>query len=472
MGRDGLSGARRARRARRIEVLVQDRASSAVWGMPRAVAEAGLASACFRPPSSPADRAYRSEAASADERQRYPILAACSRRVPASSSTMSRRWRIETALQPLMRERGIATGSTSSSPPSSWASEPALVRSRGRGAAQQRDLLLPRPAELRPAPRRQALPRLERRGRSRSGSRIWCAGCSTGQEAYSLAMRFAEQNCAGPAGPIDILGTDVSRSCDRARAKRAYSQFEVQRGLAVNQMMRWFEETAGDGWQIAPELRRPSVSRSTACSSRRRIPAASTSFSAATSSSISQPRQEDAGVRAARSPPMAEDGADARRGRDGDRPDRASSAPIRRLPRPLPARRPADVGAVPRKPPPLDRGPPAAFSVRLMRAWRSSTAPRPISTSGCCRSRCSSSIIPACPTRRRARPPEGRRRPRSRPIISSPRTAQILPPRARGKARLARRPVVVAGDRPTSIRRASGSRSSIPATNSAIALSR
>ncbi|MFL6857742.1 MAG: chemotaxis-specific protein-glutamate methyltransferase CheB [Allosphingosinicella sp.] len=48
MGRDGLAGAR-ALAAKEGEILVQDRASSAVWGMPRAVAEAGLAAAILPP---------------------------------------------------------------------------------------------------------------------------------------------------------------------------------------------------------------------------------------------------------------------------------------------------------------------------------------------------------------------------------------------------------------------------------------
>ena len=53
-----------------------------------------------------------------------------------------------------------------------------------------------------------------------------------------------------------MLGTDVSTSCiDRARAG-SYSQFEVQRGLGINQMIKWFEEV-GDGWRAVESLRKP-----------------------------------------------------------------------------------------------------------------------------------------------------------------------------------------------------------------------
>ena len=53
-----------------------------------------------------------------------------------------------------------------------------------------------------------------------------------------------------------MLGTDVSTACiDRARAG-TYSQFEVQRGLGINQMIKWFEE-GGDGWRAVEALRKP-----------------------------------------------------------------------------------------------------------------------------------------------------------------------------------------------------------------------
>ena len=55
---------------------------------------------------------------------------------------------------------------------------------------------------------------------------------------------------------IDILGTDVSNSCiDRARSG-VFTQFEIQRGLGINQMIKWFEEVA-DGWRAVEPLRKP-----------------------------------------------------------------------------------------------------------------------------------------------------------------------------------------------------------------------
>src|SRR5689334_20086147 len=69
-------------------------------------------------------------------------------------------------------------------------------------------------------------------------------------------MLFAEEAEKWRGWTVDILGTDVSTTCvDRAR-NGIYSQFEVQRGLGINQMIKWFEECA-DGWRAVEELRRP-----------------------------------------------------------------------------------------------------------------------------------------------------------------------------------------------------------------------
>jgi len=89
--------------------------------------------------------------------------------------------------------------------------------------------------------------------------RIWCAAASTGQEPYSLAMAIKElaatDKGAALAGfRIDILATDLCGDVlERARAG-TYSQFEVQRGLPIQLLLKYFRQV-GEAWQIAPELR-------------------------------------------------------------------------------------------------------------------------------------------------------------------------------------------------------------------------
>ena len=85
--------------------------------------------------------------------------------------------------------------------------------------------------------------------------RIWSAGCSTGQEPYSLAMLFEEAYVARGLPFPEIVATDVSAATvDRARSGR-FSQFEIQRGLPIRRMMTWFDQE-GTEWVVRPELAR------------------------------------------------------------------------------------------------------------------------------------------------------------------------------------------------------------------------
>jgi len=167
--------------------------------------------------------------------------------------TMSRRWRIETALSSLLRERGIGT-----------LDELITILVMGREPSLSNkvvEALLNNetyffrdraPFDLL---ERHALPLLRQRREKKKRISIWSAGCSTGQEAYSLAMLFAQKPDLWHGWTIDITGTDVSTSViDRAR-EGSYTQFEVQRGLGINEMVRWFEES-GDGWRAVEQLRR------------------------------------------------------------------------------------------------------------------------------------------------------------------------------------------------------------------------
>lgn len=98
------------------------------------------------------------------------------------------------------------------------------------------------------------LPRLfEARDASRH-LRIWCAGCSSGQEPYSLAMIIDEALRSRRGWTIDILGTDLSRSVIQVARAGRYSQFEVQRGLPIRMLMRHFVQD-GQMWEVNEALR-------------------------------------------------------------------------------------------------------------------------------------------------------------------------------------------------------------------------
>lgn len=85
--------------------------------------------------------------------------------------------------------------------------------------------------------------------------RFWSAGCSTGQEAYTIAMMLRDQGDRWEGWTFDILATDVSASVvARARAGR-YSQFEIQRGLPVRTMLKWFKQK-DEEWVLDARIRR------------------------------------------------------------------------------------------------------------------------------------------------------------------------------------------------------------------------
>ncbi len=85
--------------------------------------------------------------------------------------------------------------------------------------------------------------------------RIWSAGCSTGQEAYSLAIQIRNDMARWRGWRIEILATDISTAAvDQARSG-VFSQMDVQRGLAIGDLIKWFEPV-GEEWHASPDLRR------------------------------------------------------------------------------------------------------------------------------------------------------------------------------------------------------------------------
>lgn len=167
--------------------------------------------------------------------------------------TLARRWRIDSALASILREHGfahldqlVANLVTGRNPRLTETVIEALLNNETYFYRDKLpfDLLLGGP-----------LARLERVRTDRKIA-IWCAGCSTGQEVYSLAMSIAGEAARWQGWRIEIVGTDLSRTAvERARAG-TYSQFEVQRGLPVTQMVRFFEEVGGGAWQISDDIRK------------------------------------------------------------------------------------------------------------------------------------------------------------------------------------------------------------------------
>lgn len=159
-----------------------------------------------------------------------------------------RAWRIDSALQPVLREHGFTNLD---------ALAEALV---GQGGNQLADTVVDALLNQETSFYRDTgvldlaadVLTAQRDHEPTRRVRAWSAGCSVGQEPYSLAMLMAERIDAGESPP-DIVATDVSSAAiARARAGR-YSQFEIQRGLPVRRMLQWFDQD-GEEWAARADL--------------------------------------------------------------------------------------------------------------------------------------------------------------------------------------------------------------------------
>ena len=98
------------------------------------------------------------------------------------------------------------------------------------------------------------MPEILKARAGRKSIRIWCAAGSTGQEPYSLAMCLKEMSAALAGWRVEIIATDLSQEVLEKSKAGIYSQFEVQRGLPIQLLVKYFKQT-GDVWQINPEIR-------------------------------------------------------------------------------------------------------------------------------------------------------------------------------------------------------------------------
>ena len=170
--------------------------------------------------------------------------------------TESRRWRVDTALAGVFREHGISNVDQLVcllAQPDSLQHGKELSRQVVEALLNNETYFFRDKPTFDQLPE-EILPELARRREQTRRLSIWCAGCSTGQEVYSLAMLFADQAERWQGWTIDILGTDVSHGAISAARSGIYSQFEVQRGLSVVQMLRHFEESR-EGWRLLDATR-------------------------------------------------------------------------------------------------------------------------------------------------------------------------------------------------------------------------
>jgi chemotaxis protein methyltransferase CheR len=102
--------------------------------------------------------------------------------------------------------------------------------------------------------REAVLPALMQARANRRSLRIWCAASSSGQEPYSIAMCLKGIGAALAGWRIEILATDLSQAVLEKSKAGIFSQFEVQRGLPIQMLVKHFTQV-GELWQLNADIR-------------------------------------------------------------------------------------------------------------------------------------------------------------------------------------------------------------------------
>ncbi len=100
----------------------------------------------------------------------------------------------------------------------------------------------------------QLFPEFERQGKRQI--RIWSAACSSGQEAYSVAMTLEAYRAQGRNLDARIVGTDISPQMVARATAAEYGASEIRRGLNDEQQRRYFDAVDRETWRVRPAVAR------------------------------------------------------------------------------------------------------------------------------------------------------------------------------------------------------------------------
>lgn len=162
-----------------------------------------------------------------------------------------RMWRIDTELAPVLRDNGLQGLDQLVDALDGGRNQPLLDACLD--ALLNHETSFFRDLAFFQCLRADILPAL-RAGRPDKTLRIWSVGCATGQEPYSLAMMIASEPDVWAGWKIRIMATDVSAIAVEKARRGLFEQRDVQRGLAINDLLKWFEPHEG-AWKISDALR-------------------------------------------------------------------------------------------------------------------------------------------------------------------------------------------------------------------------
>ncbi|MBT5094464.1 MAG: protein-glutamate O-methyltransferase CheR, partial [Halobacteriovoraceae bacterium] len=84
---------------------------------------------------------------------------------------------------------------------------------------------------------------------------IWCGGCSSGQEPYSILMALSERLSASEIERINITATDISSEILTKAKSGTYTNLEIQRGLPITHLVKYFSDNSNESWTVKKEIR-------------------------------------------------------------------------------------------------------------------------------------------------------------------------------------------------------------------------
>jgi len=164
---------------------------------------------------------------------------------------LEKQYLLEARLAPILRERGLATLADLCA--LMQATQPSQLHRQVVEAMTTNETYFFREPAHYQSLREGILPDLLELRRGTRKLSFWSAASSAGQEAYSLAMMLLEMGLG--SWNIEILGTDLSSAVLAQAQSGRYSQLEVNRGLPMTYLLKYFRRVGLD-WQISDEVRR------------------------------------------------------------------------------------------------------------------------------------------------------------------------------------------------------------------------
>lgn len=186
--------------------------------------------------------------------QDFTFLAGMLYKRSGLSLTEDKCYLLETRLQPIARDVGVATVSDLIARLRMEASED-LLRQVTEAMTTNESMFF---RDNRPFEQLKdvLLPALKEKQSVTKKLRIWSAACSNGQEPYSVAMTLLEEKAKLMGFSYEIIATDLDTQVLKKAAEGTYSQFEVQRGMPIQLLLKYFNKADNNNWTINDEVRR------------------------------------------------------------------------------------------------------------------------------------------------------------------------------------------------------------------------